>query len=364
MSTAGNMLRLARQLRGFQQSEAAECLRVPNPELSRIETALKEPQEALLVAASELFSVPVEFFKQTDTVYGAPMSVHLPMWRKKSAVSAIELHRIVAELNVRVIHLRRLLQATDLDPSNRIPRFDADEYGNDPEKIAALVRRFWQVPDGPIADLTALVEEAGILVAQSDLGGSSVSGVTFSNVPGVPPLIVLNSTQPADRMRFTLAHELAHIVMHRFPNPDMEDEADQFASCFLVPTDDAKAYFAERRVDLHMLAALKPEWKVSMAALVFAAKRAGALTEGQSAYLWKQFNIHKIKLREPPELDFAPEIPQTLSDLVSLHIKDLGYSLADLAKMLSMNQQEVAKTYALDLPGPGNSRSAHLRVIR
>jgi Zn-dependent peptidase ImmA (M78 family) len=356
------MLRLARQLRGFHQNEAAECLRVPNVELSRVETGLKEPTEQLLESASELFSVPLDFFKQTDTVYGAPISVH-PMWRKRSDVSAIELHRIVAELNVRVMHLRKLLQATDIEPLNKLPRFDADEYDNDPTRIAALLRRFWQIPDGPIHDLTAIVEEAGILVAHSDLGGSSVSGVTFS-IPGVPSLIVLNQAQTADRMRFTLCHELGHVIMHRFPNPNIEQEANSFASCFLIPTADIKPYFAGRKVDLPLLAALKPEWKVSMAALVFAAKRADAISESQAQYLWKRFNVHKIKVREPPELDFPPEMPHTLNDLVSLHINDMGYSLADLAKMLVMNDQEVAKTYSIDLPDRERARAAHLRVIR
>jgi transcriptional regulator with XRE-family HTH domain len=149
MSKAGTMLRLARQLRGFPQNEAAECLRLPNTELSRIENGLKEPTAQLLETAAEIFSVPVEFFGQTDAIYGAPISVHAPMWRKKANVSATELHRIVAELNVRVMHLRKLLEATDLDPVNKLPRFDADEYDNDAEKIAGLLRRFWQVPDGP-----------------------------------------------------------------------------------------------------------------------------------------------------------------------------------------------------------------------
>jgi len=356
------MLRLARQLRRFHQNEAAECLRVPNVELSRIETGLKEPTEQLLEAASELFSVPLDFFRQTDTVYGAPVSVH-PMWRKRSDVSAVDLHRVVAELNVRIMHLRKLLQATDVEPLNKIPRFDADEYDNDAERIAALVRRFWQIRHGPIQDLTTIAEENNILDAQYKLGGSSISGVTFS-ITGVPSLIVLNNAQPADRMRFTLCHELAHVIMHRFPTPNMEKEADSFASCFLVPTADIKPYFAGRKVDLPLLAALKPEWMVSMAALVFAAKRAGAINETQEQYLWKRFNVHKIRTREPPELDFPLETPHTLNDLVSLHINDMGYSLADLAKMLVMNDQEVANMYAIDLPGRERGRAAHLRVVR
>ena len=84
---------------------------------------------------------------------------------------------------------------------------------------------------------------------------------------------MLNRNHPADRMRFTLAHELGHIVMHRFPTINMEREADEFAACLLVPTNDIKTYFfAARKVDLRLLAALKPEWRVSMASLLFAAK--------------------------------------------------------------------------------------------
>nr|WP_271554289.1 MULTISPECIES: ImmA/IrrE family metallo-endopeptidase [Bradyrhizobium] len=98
----------------------------------------------------------------------------------------------------------------------------------------------------------------------------------------------------------------------------MEEEADTFASCFLVSTDDVKPYFAERRVDLRLLAALKPEWKVSMGSPVLAAKRAGVLNETEAQYIWKQFNIQKIRLRELPELDVPVEEPRTLSDLISL----------------------------------------------
>jgi hypothetical protein len=99
-------------------------------------------------------------------------------------------------------------------------------------------------------------------------------------------------------------------------------------------------------------------------ALAFAAKRAGALTESQAQYPWKQFNIHKIKTREPPELDFEPETPHTLNDLVSLRVNDLGYSLADLAKMLLMYDQEVAKTYSIEMPGQGKVRATSLRIVQ
>lgn len=98
-----------------------------------------------------------------------------------------------------------------------------------------------------------------------------------------------------------------------------------------MPTEDFKQSVAGRRVDLRALAASKPEWKVPMDSLVFAAERAGALNKTPSHYIWKQFNIHKIMLHEPPELDSPAEQPRTVSDLV--HINNMGYTLADLSKM-------------------------------
>jgi hypothetical protein len=88
------------------------------------------------------------------------------------------------------------------------------------------------------------------------------------------------------------------------------------------------------------------------------------LFKTQAQYIWKQFNFDNIKMREPPELDFAPEEPRTVIDLVSLHLNEMGYSLSDLSKMLIMNDIEVAKTYSIDVPGQEKGRASHLRVIQ
>jgi len=137
-------------------------------------------------------------------------------------------------------------------PSARSPIFsDISTRG------AAVVRAHWLIPNGPLPNLTAAVERAGAVVVHSPLNGSAVSGITIS-VPGLLPIVLLNSEQPADRMRFTLAHEIGHLVMHRFPNPDMERQASDFASALLMPATEIK-HALSARLDLRRLAALKPE---------------------------------------------------------------------------------------------------------
>ncbi|MGC8519592.1 MAG: XRE family transcriptional regulator [Steroidobacteraceae bacterium] len=344
MAANGSMLRLARQRKQLSQIDAAVKLGIDQPILSRIENGLIEAREEVLVRASSVYDVPVSFFSLTDPVYGAPVSVH-PMWRRKADVSGREMDAVISELNIWVMHLRRLLQGAEYVHTANVPQLDIEDYG-DPEKIAGLLRAHWKMPPGPIRDLTLLVERAGIIVAHSTLRGASVSGVTFAP-PGVPPLVVLNSEQPADRLRFTLAHELGHMVMHRFPTPKMEDEANAFASAFLLPSRDISPYFFGRRVDLALLAALKTEWRVSMQSVLMRAKSLGFLSQTQEQYLWRQISARGYRLREPPELDFPAEKATVIESLLQVHRDALGYSDQELARFLHLFEADIRQQYHL-----------------
>lgn len=354
------MLRIARQLRGFQQGEAATLLGISQAMLSRVENQLSTFTDDILDRAAEVYKLPKSFFTQSDQILGAPVSVH-PMWRKKASVSAREMDQIIAELNLRLMHLRRLLQAVEIEATHELPLLSVDEFNGDTERIAGLVRSQWQMPVGPVHNLTRILESAGIVVVHSALGGSSIDGVTF-RAPGLPPLIVLNVEQTADRMRFTLAHELGHLVMHHSqPTQNMETEANEFASLFLMPTRDIRPYFS-RRIDLRFLAELKPVWKVSMSSLLMRARSLELIAYNQERYLWQQFSMAKIRLREPPELDFAKETATVLPDLIAAHISQLGYSIAELASLLHVWQQELASLYGLTLTQ--EAKTPHLRLVK
>jgi Zn-dependent peptidase ImmA (M78 family)/transcriptional regulator with XRE-family HTH domain len=356
----GEMLRLARQRRGFQQTEAARLLGIEQPLLSRFENGLTEIRDDIAVAAARAYSFPLEFFAQQDPVYGAPVSVH-PMWRRKADVTARELEGVVAELNLRIMHLRRLFQSVDLVNTNDLPRLDIDEY-SDPERIAGIVRAHWRLPSGPLKNLTGIVEKAGIMVARSRLGGSSISGVTFA-VPGMQPLVVLNSDQPGDRARFTLAHELGHLVMHRFPTSNMEQEAHDFATALLMPAADIRPYLAGKRIDLPLMAALKPEWRVSMAALIMRAHKLDLTTRNQHEYLWKQMSMRGFRLREPPELDFEAEQPSLVPQIIDFHLTSLGYTNADLGAVLNVFEPELTDLYGIGGGDVGPNRP-RISIVR
>jgi Zn-dependent peptidase ImmA (M78 family)/DNA-binding XRE family transcriptional regulator len=359
MSRVGDMLRLARQRLGFTQKDAADRLDVTQPVLSRFENGIADPDATFLTKAGRVYDLPQAFFALKEPVYGPPVSVH-PMPRAKAEVTARDLDMVTAELNIRAMHLRRFLESVDFRPSLDLLALDVERYGS-PEKIAGLVRSHWALPSGPIKDLTGLVERAGVVVGMSDFRGASISGMTF-RIPGLPPLILLNIDHPADRMRYTLGHELGHLIAHRFPTPTMEQEANEFAAAFLMPAEDIHPSFSGRRITLELLAALKPEWKMSMQALLRRAYVLGYADSNQYRYLMQRISQRGWRLREPPELDFPSDKPTVMSSIIKTHLDDLGYSLGDLTRLVPLHEREFVRLYGA--PGGDGPERPRLRIVK
>ena len=359
MSGAFNadLLRIARQARGWSQTELSRQSGVSQANLSKLENELIGPTDDVLDRVAGALHFPRSLFFEPDRMYGLPISVH-PMYRKKASVGQRALERLEAELNIRLLHIRRLLKSAEFDPELPLPEMDIDEFDGDPERIAGLVRRTWLVPTGPMKDLVGRIERAGCVVVPCDFSALSVDGVTISS-PGMPRCIFLNQNQPADRQRFSLAHELAHIVMHRVPSPTMEEEANAFASALLMPAQEVRPYLSGR-LTVQKLAALKPVWRVSMQALLYRARTIGAISENQSQYLWRQISALGYRRNEPPELDFPAEVPTVLPEMIRVHVEDLGYEVQDLCSVLHVFEDDLQRIHPL----PGKPGGPSLRLVK
>lgn len=353
-----DLLRVARQARGMSQAELSTTAQVSQAAISKLENGLVDvPSVELLEKLAAALKFPRSLFFEPDRVYGLPISVH-SMYRKKASVGERALHQLEAEINLRLLHFRRLLKSAVIEPELSRPHMDPDEYAGGPEQVAALVRRTWLVQAGPVKNLTELVERSGCIVVHCDFSAIGVDGVTLQ-APGLPPTIFLNRDQPADRMRFTLAHELGHIIMHKVPSPTMDDEADAFASAFLMPAGDVRPYLTGG-LGLARLASLKPIWRVSMAALLYRAKAIGAISSNQSSYLWRQLSAQGYRRREPVELEFARELPTSLPEIIRVHMEDLGYDLGDLSRLLHVETDEISRFQPIKVSAVGQT----LRVIK
>lgn len=337
------MVGLRRRMVGLSQADLEVATGISQGLISKIEQGLRDPNEEHLEKFASALNCLPSFFSQAEREYGPPISAH-PMYRKKASVGQKVLDKVIAELSVRLGHARVLLQSVDMEPELPRPQYDADEFGGQIEEIAGMVRRAWYVPNGPIRSLIEYVERAGILVFFTEMEAAHIDGVSYQ-VAGMPPVIFLNKNMPADRMRFSLAHELGHIVMHRVPSPDMEQQANEFAAAFLMPRNDIAPELTG--LTLAKAAQLKPYWKVSMGALIVRAKTIGKIDQGTYSWLWRQMAIKGYRTKEPTILDFPPEKASLAAALFSNLTDNMGYGPQDLEQALHLTYSELAAMYDL-----------------
>src|ERR1041385_4780634 len=340
-----HMMTLAREARGLTQADLAERLKLGQGTVSKYETGFHEPPEEFVRELGYALNYPAAFFYEPGRPYGFP-PFH---YRRRKKLSAKVLARIVAEMNIRRIHLSKMLVSFPWKTNAFIPEIDRDEYRGrgkahlTTEEAARLIREAWMLPNGPIPNMVDLLESNGGVVIPCDFGTDLLDAMS-QRIEGMPILFFVNINAPADRVRHTLAHELGHMVLHTVAvksDETMEDEADAFAGAFLLPADEIRPQL--RRFDLRQLANLKRYWKVSMAALAVRADRLMLITPYQSKMFWIEMGRLGSRKREPNEP--PKEHPKLLRQMVAFHMRKLGYSLKEMADLLHLSVPEFSEMY-------------------
>jgi len=154
--------------------------------------------------------------------------------------------------------------------------------------------------------LLSVVEKAGVLVlaillisrteTRSLCGPESIRRVDQSSS--------FRLGRPGDRVRYSIAHELGHLVLHptiKGQISDAEKEADQFAAEFLMPEIAMRRELAPP-ITLPSVSRLKARWRVAIQALVRRAFELAIITKRQYTYLFEQIGARGWRTSEPVEV--------------------------------------------------------------
>jgi Zn-dependent peptidase ImmA (M78 family)/transcriptional regulator with XRE-family HTH domain len=329
------MLILARESRGMSQVGLARAMGITQGKVSKYENGLLPITPCDLKQVSVVLEYTEEFFFQPDAVCGLGSSF---IFHRKRKNIPINLQRkIQAQVNILCMRVSRLLRSVEIEHENRFQTLDVDEYGGHVERVAATARAFWKVPHGPVLNVTALIESAGGIVVKAPFETRLIDAVHLWP-PGLPPLFFVNNDLPGDRLRWTLAHEIGHAIMHRLPSNDVEEQANKFTGEFLMPRAEIKAHLFD--LTLERAAVLKPYWKVSMAAIIRRAKDLGCITDRKYRSLCMSLNAQGYRLVEP--FPVQVEEPALLDKIYGAHLTDLGYSQTDLELRMFLPQPDNA----------------------
>ena len=148
------------------------------------------------------------------------------------------------------------------------------------EAAAAAVRERWELGAGPVVNFLGLLEDRGIKVYETR-GIEGFEGL--SGRFGSFPFIAVSLDFPADRVRFTAAHELGHVLCGFAGSESLESRCHAFGAALLLPRAVLERALggARRRVTLGELGEIKETYGVSLQAVMYRAHALGLVTDRQ-----------------------------------------------------------------------------------
>lgn len=348
------MLTLARESLGMTQTDVADAMRKAGggTETTVSQGYVSRAEKGLLAVSGDRLELYGRALNYPPAMLcldprAADVGIGLVHHRKKAALSAPTLRCIHAQLALTRIQVQNLLDKAGQHPAtDRFIRVAVDGL-TPPAEAAATVRRAWGVPAGPVVDLVGEIEKAGGVVLLRDLGSDLLDAVSqWSN--GGAPLMLVNNHAPGDRRRFSIAHELGHLVMHDQPGvgAEQEKQADTFAAAFLMPASDIRREFASG-VSLTGLLALKLRWRVSMSALLRRAQSLDAITDWQYRTITIEMSALGYRTSEPGEI--SAEIPGRARDAIRALTEQRQLQISEIAKCMYLLPDNFRRLYQPEL---------------
>lgn len=220
------------------------------------------------------------------------------------------------------------------------------------EAIATQVRSHWNLGLNPIPDLIDTLEARGVKVIVTRFEDSRFEGMSART--GRHRLIVVGGTWPGDRQRFTIAHELGHLVLDdRLSSPNAKEKAaNRFAGAFLVPLEKVWETLGQRRQSLELpeLHLLKHEFGLSMAGWNYRALEANVISKATHRAFSRVFSTFGWDTEEPGEA-YPQETPRLFEQSVYRSLSEQLIGEPKAAELLCLSVGELAARRRMEASG-------------
>jgi Zn-dependent peptidase ImmA (M78 family) len=333
----------AREFRGISQTELSKQVKgLSQSNLSKFEKGFDVLSDSVIESLIEVLGFPKSFFTKVIN-----NDIEIAHYRKRSGITKGLKTQI--ETNNRLLGyvVDQLNHSIDF-PEFSLKPLDPEEYL--PEEVARFTRRLMGLNKRePVFNIFNLLESKGIIVIESDDVIEKFDGVSLMSDKGTP-IIIINKNFSNDRKRFTLAHELGHILMHitgDFPIPKHRDEkrkeieANRFASEFLMPEEGIKNSLVG--LSLYDLAPLKKYWHTSKQSIIRRAKDLNAISDKKATYFMIELSRMGERKVEKTLVDI--DRPIAFQNAYELHKSELNYSDKELGEAFSLPIEIISKYF-------------------
>jgi Zn-dependent peptidase ImmA (M78 family)/DNA-binding XRE family transcriptional regulator len=370
----GARLKEAREARKLTAISLAELVGITRQAISQYENDLQSPRPDVLAKISAILGLPEKYFRTTLTI-----SEHSAIFYRSmsAATKAVRLRgeRRFLWLKMIVSYLEQFVQ---------FPPLHYPEFGltGDPnlismeqvEELAAQARRFWNLGDNPIQNMTLLLEANGALVVREEFDARTLDAFSEFRQDDRPYVFLGADKDSSVRSRFDAAHETAHALLHskvlqsQVNKPSefklIEEQANRFAGAFLLPA----APFADDfyTANLDLLKSLKPKWKTSIATMIKRAQDLDLISEVQARLLWINLSRRGWRTEEPYDDELDIEKPTILRRAVELLISNEIQNREDILSRIPLSPRDIEGLTGLEpgyLSPQGEVIRPHIHIL-
>ncbi|MEY8781100.1 helix-turn-helix domain-containing protein [Allomuricauda sp. XS_ASV26] len=322
MNDIGNKIKELRTLMNLSLQDLAKLVNVSKAAIQQYENGSTKPSNlvlkniasALTVNVWDFYRIPKYSldvnsikFRDAHTLFDANKEADII---KKDVINFIENY---IELET--------ISGNDIDFENPIDDMVISDY-TDVERAAKKVRKKWKLGNSPIDSVCNLIESKGIKIIT--INRNTGSGGLSAWVDNVP-VIILNDyfehTRETTRRRFTIVHELAHILMRLGENIDKEQEeyfCNRFAAAFLLVDEAAHSYFGKDRTSISLgeLKEIKLIYGISIRSIIYRMNSLKLIDDDTKDRIISEYEIWRIDRKDFGEYIKSDEKPKRFFELL------------------------------------------------
>ncbi len=328
----GTRLHQARMSKGHRMNALAKLVGVSSQAIGQYERNEHKPTMDVVARLADELEFEPEFLmtpvKQAD--------VGLVFWRDRRSESKFAREQTEQRM-LWALEVFELLEGYAEFHTDTLPEigfcYDYRFTTNDDlEQLVVQVREEMGLGLGPIPNMTMALENVGIPVVLLDVPSDKQDGFQwFSDISDRHFIGINTKNSTGCRVRFDLAHEFAHILLHRAVEKSdavanhklLEQQANYFAGAFLFPAERFMEDVTVPSIDYFL--SLKRKWGVSVTGMIERAFSLGMIDKFQRTDLHRSCGRRKWRgygRSEPMDEDIPIKTPKLMRKAFELLVNE------------------------------------------
>ena len=284
----GENIKRYRILKGISLRKFGELVGLSQTAIAKYEQNILIPDgEKLIKFAQALDCKVIDLLKDNSNKKALNLN-----FRKRKSLTGKRLELLKQIINDKVDNYLDVLQLNAID-SVKIKKYKVSSL-SDAEHAAIKFRKDNQINElFPLANLCDIIENLGIAIVIINNDNDLFDGFDgVSEVVNGFPFICMSSDINYYRQRFTLAHELGHLILQIDDSLDEEKICNEFASALLLPRKALLQECGSKRIAItdREYKIIQDEYKVSIKAIIYGLNKYGIVSDNYAKLAYINFN--------------------------------------------------------------------------